>query len=353
MASVSLVGIGKLFPGGVHAVRDVSLEIADGEFVVLVGPSGCGKSTTLRIIAGLESASSGSVRIGGKEVDALPVKDRDLAVVFQNYALYPHMSVRENLAFGLRLHGVDKAEIDRRIATVTAMLEMDGLLERKPRALSGGQQQRVALGRALVRQPAAFLLDEPLSNLDARLRAQTRVELKRLHERLTATFIYVTHDQVEAMTMGDRIVVMDGGRVQQVGAPMAVYQRPANRFVATFLGSPPMNLLPGQVAGGMFTAAGGAPILPCPLADGAVELGVRPEDLRPDPAGPISGTVEGVEPLGADLLVHLRCGTHLLVARLDGRAEVRPGAQLSLGIAPGLIHAFDPASGVARASRPC
>ena len=348
MASVSLSGIGKTFPGGVQAVADVTLIIADGEFVVLVGPSGCGKSTTLRIIAGLESASSGSVAIGGKPVDALPVKDRDLAVVFQNYALYPHMSVRENLAFGLRLHRIATDEIARRIAAVAAMLEMTDLLERKPRALSGGQQQRVALGRALVRQPAAFLLDEPLSNLDARLRAQTRVELKRLHERLKATFIYVTHDQVEAMTMGDRIVVMDRGRVQQVGAPLAVYHRPANRFVATFLGSPPMNLLPGMVAGGIFIAAGGSLSLPCAQPDGAVELGLRPEDLRLDPSGPIAGTVEVVEPLGADLLVHVRCGTHLLVARLDGRAGVSPGASLRLGIASELVHAFDPASGVRR-----
>ena len=242
MASVSLRNVRKVYPGGAVGVGGVDLEIRDGEFVVLVGPSGCGKSTTLRMVAGLEEITSGEISIGGRVVNDVLPKDRDIAMVFQNYALYPHMTVRENLAFGLKLRKVPKDEIERRIADAAAVLGIEPYLDRRPKALSGGQRQRVAVGRAIVRNPAVFLFDEPLSNLDAKMRTQMRVEIKRLHARLGATMIYVTHDQTEAMTMGDRIVVMEGGRIRQAGAPLEVYEHPANRFVAGFIGTPPMRL---------------------------------------------------------------------------------------------------------------
>ena len=252
MASVSLRNVRKVYPGGAVGVGGVDLEIRDGEFVVLVGPSGCGKSTTLRMVAGLEEITSGEISIGGRVVNDVLPKDRDIAMVFQNYALYPHMTVRENLAFGLKLRKVPKDEIERRIADAAAVLGIEPYLDRRPKALSGGQRQRVAVGRAIVRNPAVFLFDEPLSNLDAKMRTQMRVEIKRLHARLGATMIYVTHDQIEAMTMGDRIVVMEGGLIRQAGAPLEVYEHPANRFVAGFIGTPPMNFFEGRVERGAF-----------------------------------------------------------------------------------------------------
>src|SRR5512146_2313598 len=252
MAHVTLEGVRKVYENGFVAVHDASFEIADGEFVVLVGPSGCGKSTTLRMIAGLEAVSSGQVRIGDRIVNDVPPKDRDIAMVFQNYALYPHMTVRENLAFGLKLRKLPRAEIGARVQHAASLLELDAILDRRPAQLSGGQRQRVAVGRAIVREPAVFLFDEPLSNLDAKLRVQMRREISSLHRRLGATMVYVTHDQTEAMTMGDRIVVMNAGHVQQIGTPMELYDHPVNMFVAGFIGSPAMNFVPGTVDGGRF-----------------------------------------------------------------------------------------------------
>ncbi|MEE2972320.1 MAG: ATP-binding cassette domain-containing protein [Planctomycetota bacterium] len=289
MASVTLESIGKVYPGGVRAVEGVDLAIEDGEFVVLVGPSGCGKSTTLRMVAGLEDISEGTLRIGDRVVNQIAARDRDVAMVFQNYALYPHLDVRRNLSFGLerrrRKLGITKEDIEARVRETAASLGIEDLLGRLPRQLSGGQRQRVAVGRALVRDPAVFLLDEPLSNLDARLRVETRAELRVLHRRLAATMRYVTPDQAEAMSLGDRLVVMHRGRVQQVGSPMDVYRRPVNRFVATFVGSPAMNLLDGEIVDGergpVFRAAGGGEFeLPGLTHRGEAVLGVRPEAIR-------------------------------------------------------------------------
>jgi sn-glycerol 3-phosphate transport system ATP-binding protein len=284
MASVTLRNVRKVYPGGVEAVKGISLAIPDGTFTVLLGPSGCGKSTLLRMIAGLETISEGDIEIGGKRVNDIEPADRDIAMVFQNYALYPHMSVFDNMAYGLRNRRTPKPEIERRVNEAARLLAIDELLQRKPRALSGGQRQRVAMGRAIVREPQAFLFDEPLSNLDAKLRVQTRIEIRRLHNRLKATSIFVTHDQVEAMTLADTVVVMNAGQVEQSGAPTHVYRRPATRFVATFIGSPAMTLLKGRVAGAneLELAAGRLK-----LADGTmaatpgqdVEIGIRSEDL--------------------------------------------------------------------------
>ena len=285
MAEVVLDGLTKHFDGGTVAVDDVSLTVAHGEFMVLLGPSGCGKSTTLRMVAGLETITEGTLSIGGRVVNDVPAKDRDIAMVFQSYALYPHMSVRDNLAFGLRRRNFQRAEIDRRVTEASKMLGLSELLQRKPYQLSGGQRQRVALGRAIVRDPAVFLFDEPLSNLDAGLRVFMRVELAKLHHRLGATMIYVTHDQVEAMTMGTRICIMNGGKVVQVGAPLEVYRRPANTFVASFLGSPPTNLLPARINGGVQIGDTTLP-LEGVLAVRAgraksheIVFGIRPEDV--------------------------------------------------------------------------
>src|SRR4051794_23454431 len=291
MASVRLKHLDKQYANGFHAVRDVSLDIADGEFMVLVGPSGCGKSTTLRMVAGLEETTGGEILIGDRLVKEVAPGDRDIAMVFQNYALYPHMSVRQNMAFGLKMRRTPKAEIEKRVNETAAILSLETLLDRRPRELSGGQRQRVALGRAIVREPKVFLFDEPLSNLDAKLRVQMRAEIARLHLRLKTTIIYVTHDQVEAMTLGDRIVLMNHGVIQQVDTPMNIYQRPANQFVASFIGSPAMNFVPGQIDNGAFRFAdtptsetttptheaqiNGAP-------NGPATLGVRPEDLLVD-----------------------------------------------------------------------
>jgi multiple sugar transport system ATP-binding protein len=349
---------------GVRAVNGINLTIEDREFMVLVGPSGCGKSTTLRLVAGLEGVSGGTITIDDQVVNDVPPKDRDLAMVFQNYALYPHMSVFENLAFGLRQRKLPSAEIESRVREASAMLGLDPYLKRKPAALSGGQRQRVAVGRAIVRHPKVFLFDEPLSNLDAKMRTATRAELSRLHDRLGATMIYVTHDQMEAMTMGDRICVMQDGNIMQVAAPLELYDRPANLFVAGFIGSPPMNLVRGTLAAEhgrlVFTGDGDQPgplRLPldeasagaaAPVVGQAVVLGVRPEDIRPGESGAaLAGRIDVVEPMGAETFVHLVCGGHTLIARLEPSARPARGDTLPFRFAPGKLHLFDAASGAA------
>ncbi|MCO6044871.1 sn-glycerol-3-phosphate ABC transporter ATP-binding protein UgpC [Aeoliella sp. ICT_H6.2] len=344
MASVSLHNVNKIYPGGIHAVHDFDLEVADGEFVVLVGPSGCGKSTTLRMIAGLEDVTSGDISIGERRVNAVPPGDRDIAMVFQNYALYPHMTVRQNMAFGLKMRRTPKAEVERRVAEAAQMLGVEAMLDRRPRELSGGQRQRVAVGRAIVRNPAVFLFDEPLSNLDAKLRAQMRTELAALHERLQATMIYVTHDQVEAMTLGDRLVLMKDGVVQQIGAPLEVYQYPTNQFVATFIGSPPMNLLKGNVKGGIFHGVDQHATWRLSAADdGPVVLGVRPEDLLPaegDQSVLATVTPELIENLGHEVLVHFSLAGERLVARIPFGHATGIGQQLPLTVRAGSVRLF-------------
>ena len=319
MAGVVLKHLDKKFPGGFHAVRDVSLDIADGEFVVLVGPSGCGKSTTLRMIAGLEEVTAGEISIGDRLVNDVAPGDRDIAMVFQNYALYPHMSVHQNMAFGLKMRRTPRAEIEQRVREAAEILSIETLLDRRPRELSGGQRQRVALGRAIVREPKVFLFDEPLSNLDAKLRVQMRAEIARLHQRLKTTVIYVTHDQVEAMTLGQRIVLMDRGVVQQVDTPMNIYQRPANRFVGSFIGSPAMNFFAGEVSGREFRFAGGGAIpLNGAVPVGPATLGVRPEDLLTNGDGLPLATValDVVEHMGHETMVHFELAGEQHVARL-------------------------------------
>jgi multiple sugar transport system ATP-binding protein len=343
MARVVLRHLDKKYPSGFHAVRDVSLEIADGEFMVLVGPSGCGKSTTLRMVAGLEEVTGGEIFIGDRLVNDVAPGDRDIAMVFQNYALYPHMSVRENMAFGLKMRGTPRQEIERLVREAADILSIEQLLDRRPRELSGGQRQRVALGRAIVREPKVFLFDEPLSNLDAKLRVQMRAEIARLHQRLKTTVIYVTHDQVEAMTLGQRIVLMNHGVVQQVDTPMNIYQRPANRFVGSFVGSPAMNLFSGHLAGREFHIAGGSRIpLAEPLPGGLATLGVRPEDLLTNGDGLPLATVslDVVEHMGHETMVHFELAGTQHVARLPASAAVSPGDQLSLAIRPGAFHVF-------------
>ena len=356
MATVTLEHVEKIYPGGVKAVEDFNLEIADGEFVVLVGPSGCGKSTTLRMVAGLEEISGGTVKIGDRVVNDFPPKDRDIAMVFQNYALYPHMTVAENMGFGLKLRGFPKAEIKARVAEAAEILGITDYLERKPKALSGGQRQRVAVGRAIVRKPSVFLFDEPLSNLDAKMRVQMRVEISRLHKRLGATMIYVTHDQVEAMTMGERIVVMKDGRVQQVAAPLELYNKPANLFVAGFIGMPPMNCFQGVLRKGKdgleFVGDALATPIPKEVAGTAAEgmevtLGLRPEDIgsilaENDPSAPkLRGTVEMVEQMGHESYVYLKAGTTDVVCRVAGDRVLKSGADADLPIRREKIHLFD------------
>jgi ABC-type sugar transport system ATPase subunit len=334
VAQVEFRGVTKRFAAETTAVDALDLDVTDGELMVLVGPSGCGKSTALRMVAGLEQPTEGSILIDGRDVSGLSPGARDVAMVFQSYALYPHMTVRKNLAFPLRRRGMEKAEINRRVAAVAEMLELDELLHRKPAQLSGGQRQRVAMGRALIREPLVFLLDEPLSNLDAKLRSELRAELKRLHARLETTMIYVTHDQVEAMTLGDRIAVMDRGRLLQVGRPEEIYGRPRNVFVARFVGSPAMNLLPGAAVG----------------QDAAVTIGIRPELLRP--AAELADglrvdlAAEVVEPLGSDVFVHGRTDAgDEVVARLPGNARVAPGERVALAVPAADVHRFDAESG--------
>jgi multiple sugar transport system ATP-binding protein len=377
MAKVILENLVKTYPGekgrpGKVAVDHVSLEIEDHEFLVLVGPSGCGKTTTLRMIAGLEEITSGTISIDGRKVNDVAPKDRDIAMVFQNYALYPHMSVYDNMAFGLKLRGLPKQEIRRRVEDAAGTLglrEPDNLLERKPKALSGGQRQRVALGRAIVRQPKAFLFDEPLSNLDAKMRVEMRTEISRLHRRLHSTMIYVTHDQVEAMTMADRIVVMHHGKVQQIASPLEIYHRPANLFVAGFIGSPPMNFLHGSLAGNgtalEFREAPGHGSLPSirlqltePLSRGLaayrereIVLGIRPEHLEETGADSgFSAQMDVVEPMGAETYLYLRTSRHSLVVRSRHLEEKRAeGKTHRFTVDLRQARFFDPQSGIALA----
>ncbi len=352
MAKVVLEQVSKTYPGGVLAVAPMDLEIAHGEFLVLVGPSGCGKSTTLRMVAGLEEITGGGVRIGDRAVNDVEPRHRNIAMVFQSYALYPHMSVRQNLEFGLKMRRMPRAEIDRRVGDAARILGIDGLLDRKPRALSGGQRQRVALGRAIVRDPDVFLFDEPLSNLDAKMRVQMRTEIARLHHRLGATMIYVTHDQTEAMTLGQRIVVMKDGVVQQVAPPLELYDRPANRFVAGFIGSPAMNFLDGRLVrqdGLRFVADDAELRLPeafapaAALLDRPLVLGVRPEhvDLAGDgrPAG-ARAAVQVVESLGSETLLHVGLGPRPFVVRVDGHTAAAVDQELDLALRPDHIHLF-------------
>jgi multiple sugar transport system ATP-binding protein len=358
MAQVILKHLDKTYPNGYQAVRDVSLEIADGEFIVLVGPSGCGKSTTLRMVAGLEETTGGEIRIGNRLVNDVAPGDRDIAMVFQNYALYPHMSVYQNMAFGLKMRRTPKAEIEKRVREAAAILSIESLLDRRPRELSGGQRQRVALGRAIVREPKVFLFDEPLSNLDAKLRVQMRTEIARLHQRLKTTIIYVTHDQVEAMTLGDRIVLMDRGVIQQIDSPLAIYQRPANQFVASFIGSPAMNFIRGQIEGSVFRFAmngeangHAAPVneiaVGSGLQNGEAVLGVRPEDLlaRDDGYRLGSVTFDVVEHMGHETMAHFALAGGQHVARLDANAGVQSGDRLALAIRPGAFHLFSATDG--------
>ena len=330
MAELSFRNVTKSYTAGVQVIHGVSMDIVDGEFVVIVGPSGCGKSTLLRMVAGLERITSGEIEIGGRVVNELEPKDRDIAMVFQNYALYPHMRVYDNMAYGLKIAGLPKSEIDQRVQRAAGILELGGLLERRPRELSGGQRQRVAMGRAIVREPAVFLFDEPLSNLDAKLRVQMRAELQALHRRLGTTSLFVTHDQVEAMTLAHRMIVMNAGRAEQIGAPLEVYAKPATTFVAGFIGSPAMNLVPEQKNGR------------------EVLFGIRPEHLEPCAESEAKLTIEVdlIEPLGADTLVygHLGGDGVRVAARLHASLDTRTG-RLPLRYDPAQAHWFDAASG--------
>jgi len=365
LAGVTLKNIVKVYPGVEEpAVKETSLDIRDKEFMVLVGPSGCGKSTTLRMIAGLEEITSGEIHIGDRRVNDVAPKDRDIAMVFQNYALYPHMTVYNNMAFGLKLRKFPRVEIDRRVREAAEILGITEYLDRKPRALSGGQRQRVAVGRAIVRKPQVFLLDEPLSNLDARMRVQMRTEIGKLHGRLQTTMIYVTHDQVEAMTMGDRITVMKDGNIQQVADPINLYDHPANMFVAGFIGSPPMNFMQGELVeenGRLFFYEGSVRI--CVHEDQCRKLeengkkkvvfGIRPEDIR-DPGAPnetangnygnIRARIEVVEPMGSEIYLYMTTGSSPFIARVDSHLEVETGQERDLSLNMTKAHYFDPAT---------
>jgi multiple sugar transport system ATP-binding protein len=360
MSKVVLKNVKKLFPGNIVAVNDVNLEIKDKEFVVLVGPSGCGKSTTLRMVAGLEEISAGSIYIDDVLINNTPPKDRDIAMVFQNYALYPHMTVYRNMAFGLQLRKYPKAEIDERVRQAAEILGITALLDRKPKALSGGQRQRVAVGRAIVRRPKAFLFDEPLSNLDAKLRVQMRTEISKLHIRLRSTMIYVTHDQVEAMTMGDRIVVMKDGFIQQVSDPITLYENPANKFVAGFIGSPPMNFMEGTVIkkeNGAFYFR--EEHFQVKIIEDMLEkiskyegrkvvFGIRPEDIYDklfvgdaSPDNTITATVEVIEPMGAETYLYLNTNKHPFIARVDAHEKVEVNQKLEVVFNMSKVHFFD------------
>src|SRR5512140_922019 len=349
MAKVQLRGVTKTF-GTAEVIKGVSINVEDGEFVVIVGPSGCGKSTLLRMVAGLEAITGGEIVIGERVVNNLEPKDRDIAMVFQNYALYPHMSVYANMAYGLKIRGFAKDDIETRVQRAAKILELGDLLVRKARELSGGQRQRVAMGRAIVREPAVFLFDEPLSNLDAKLRVQMRLEIQKLHRNLGTTSVYVTHDQVEAMTLAQRMLVMNAGRTEQIGTPAEVYQHPATQFVGGFIGSPAMNFLRGRAeAGGLTMADGGRLAVPVPaaLAGRELVLGIRPEHLEVCTPGEALLTLqtEMREMLGADILVHGLFGKELLVARLSAAEHPAPGQALPLRPLPGCLHWFDAQSG--------
>ncbi len=357
MAGLQFIGVRKTYPNGFQAIHGVDTAVSDGEFIVIVGPSGCGKSTLLRMVAGLERVTEGEIRIGDRRVNELEPADRNIAMVFQNYALYPHMSVFDNMAYGLRNRRTAKDEIERRVAEASRILQLDGMLDRRPNQLSGGQRQRVAMGRAIVREPDVFLFDEPLSNLDAKLRVQMRLEIKRLQRDLATTSLYVTHDQVEAMTLADRLIVMNGGVAEQIGTPLDVYREPASVFVAGFIGSPAMNFLPGTTTDGgrSVTLDGSGQSLPVPaavpVASEKVTVGIRPEHL--DPASRESASLElavdVVEALGADSLVHgqLADGREApaMTVRVEGAMRVAAGDTLHLALAPERVHLFDSASG--------
>ena len=349
MADIQLTDVRKSY-GKLEVIHGVNVAIADGEFIVIVGPSGCGKSTLLRMVAGLETITAGEIAIGGKRVNEVEPKDRNIAMVFQNYALYPHMTVYDNMAYGLRIRRMSKDDIESRVQRAATILELGIYLQRKPRELSGGQRQRVAMGRAIVREPAAFLFDEPLSNLDAKLRVQMRLEIQKLHRELRTTSIFVTHDQVEAMTLADRMIVMNAGVAEQVGRPIDVYDNPATLFVAGFIGSPAMNFLPGKRRGDAIEVGEGLAIaLPPPLRASAgddVTVGIRPEHLVAGGPGPVFRfKVETVEALGADSLVHGAFGSGIVVARVDGHATPSPGEALAFSAMPGRIYFFDTGSG--------
>ena len=361
MASLSLKNICKVYPNGFEAVKNFNLEIADKEFIIFVGPSGCGKSTTLRMIAGLEDISSGELKIGDRVVNDVEPKDRDIAMVFQNYALYPHMTVYDNMAFGLKLRKVPKDEIDKMVKEAAKILDLTQLLDRKPKALSGGQRQRVAMGRAIVRNPKVFLMDEPLSNLDAKLRVQMRIEIAKLHQRLGTTIIYVTHDQTEAMTLGTRIVVMKDGVIQQVDTPQNLYEKPQNLFVAGFMGSPQMNFLDAvvRINGTAVTLEVAGQSIPLPpakakkLIDGGyngktVVMGIRPEDVHDEeafiaanPDTIVDATIHVYELLGAEVFLYFDLGEFPMTARVDPRSNARPGDTVRFSFDVEKIHVFD------------
>ena len=363
MAEVVIENVTKVYPGNVTAVRDVSLRIEDRELMVLVGPSGCGKSTTLRMVAGLEEITQGTIKIGERVVNDVPPKDRDIAMVFQNYALYPHMTVYNNMAFGLKLRKFKRAEIEERVNEAAKILGITELVKRKPKALSGGQRQRVAVGRAIVRKPAVFLFDEPLSNLDAKLRVEMRAELNKLHHRLETTMIYVTHDQVEAMTLGDRIAVMHDGTLQQVAPPLEIYDRPVNRFVAGFIGTPPMNFVEGRVVAedGQLFFDGGTGRLRLPEkfhaaldrhVDHQVAFGMRPEHVEPVPEGPegaagavLEAVVNVVEPLGDEMLLYLSIDGQDIVAKVDSHQKAEVGQTMRIRVDVARCHVFDADAG--------
>ncbi|MBU0711533.1 sn-glycerol-3-phosphate ABC transporter ATP-binding protein UgpC [bacterium] len=358
MASIELKNLNKVFDKDNTVIEDLNLSVRDGEFLVLVGPSGCGKSTTLRMIAGLEEATAGEIFIGNKQVNNMPPKDRDIAMVFQNYALYPHMTVYDNMAFGLKLRKMPKDEIDKRVAETAEILEISDLLKRKPKQLSGGQRQRVALGRAIVRKPKVFLFDEPLSNLDAKLRVQMRAEIKKLHQHLKTTMVYVTHDQTEAMTMGDRIVVMKTGRIHQVDTPMQVYRQPADNFVAGFIGSPAMNFIPGIVHKDIFKTEDDGIILPLRksrfngIEIKSVVLGIRPEDIHlcksSDQFQPVTLMLEVIEPLGNESILYLSSGRNQVVCRTQ-ETEISTEITSTMTVFTDMerVHFFDMSTGVA------
>ncbi|MEM1286723.1 MAG: ABC transporter ATP-binding protein [Pseudomonadota bacterium] len=347
MATVELRGLGKSF-GNFTALESLDLSIADGEFLVLLGPSGCGKSTTMRLVAGLEEPSRGDIFIGGERVNDKPARHRDLAMVFQNYALYPHMTVGENIGYPLKIAGLSKLERTEKVRAAAAKVEMDHLLTRRPAELSGGQRQRVALARAIVRTPQLFLMDEPLSNLDAKLRTVMRAELKHLQKELGTTTIYVTHDQVEAMTLADRIVILNDARIQQIGTPAEIYARPANTFVASFVGSPPMNLIPGTLKDGKFQHSGGTTAIEG--ADGEIEVGIRPEDIAiADGEGDLEGEVYSSELLGDSTLLNVKVGDALIAAKVGPDQGRDMDSAIALTVNRGKLHVFDAGSGERRA----
>ena len=347
MATITLQNVEKHF-GPVQVIHGINVQIADGEFIVIVGPSGCGKSTLLRMVAGLETVTSGVIMIDEERVNDKEPMDRDIAMVFQNYALYPHMSVRQNMGYGLKIAGLAKDQISKKVAEAARLLQLEPLLDRKPRQLSGGQRQRVAMGRAIVREPAVFLFDEPLSNLDAKLRVQMRLEIKELQSKLGVTSLYVTHDQVEAMTMADRMIVMNNGVVEQIGAPLEVHQTPRTLFAAQFIGSPAMNVFDARIDGGLIKL-GDIVLAETPAPEGEVKLGIRPEHLVPDDKGNLEVTLQIAEPLGANTVLHGQLSGNgiSVTACLPGVHQIIPGQNMMrFSVLPEHIHLFDPASGI-------